>query len=373
MDFLISLIPTIIVLGILILIHEFGHFLACRCLGVRVEKFSIGFGPEILHWQGRETRYAISALPLGGFVKPAGETVSEVEGGEPQPGDYLAAPVWARMIIVCAGVIMNYLLAFVLFTVIFMIGRPVPGTTIGGFVDGYPAKTSGLQAWDRITTVNAAPVKTWMELTRFLETAPAGPLALGVERTDESGRVTQIPVTLEPAVEKVQDLFGESFEVRRLGITPHPESSEFEQYGFVQALRHAWVTEINLTFLTHKAIFYLILGKLSPKTLAGPIGIVSMAGDAVKLGLPYVMQLMATLSVSLAVINLLPVPALDGGHFFFLLIEGIRRKRLSLEFQERASQVGFVLLMALMVFVIYNDLVNLDVYGKVVQFFSGKS
>lgn len=372
MDFLFSLVPTIIVLGVLILIHEFGHFIACRCLGVRVEKFSIGFGPEIIHWQGRETRYAISLLPLGGFVKPAGESISEVPGGEPKPGDYLAAPVWARMIIVCAGVIMNYLLALVLFTLIFMIGRPVPGTTIGGFVEGYPAKTSGLQAWDRITTVNATPVTTWIELTRMLETAPAGPLALVVERT-ENGIATQVPVTIEPMVENVQDLFGASFQVRRLGITPHPEANEFERYGFLAALHHAWITEINLTIITHKAIFYLILGKLSPKTLAGPIGIVSMAGDAVKLGLPYVLQLTATLSVSLAVINLLPIPALDGGHFFFLLIEGIRRKRLSLEFQERASQVGFVLLMALMVFVIYNDLVNLDVYGKVVQFFSGKS
>src|SRR5687768_17402687 len=115
MHFLMSIIPAALVLGVLIIIHEFGHFIACRLTGVKVEKFSIGFGPEVLHWQGKETRYSISLLPLGGFVKPAGESISEVENAEPKPGDYLAAPLLSRIFIVVAGVIMNYLLAFVIF------------------------------------------------------------------------------------------------------------------------------------------------------------------------------------------------------------------------------------------------------------------
>ena len=124
-----------------------------------------------------------------------------------------------------------------------------------------------------------------------------------------------------------------------------------------------------MTAMTHKAIFYLIMGKLSIKTMSGPIGIISMTGDAARLGLPYVLQLAATLSISLAVINLLPIPALDGGHLLFLLIEGIRKKRVSLELQEKVTQVGFMLLLALMGFIIYNDLVNMDVFDKVKQLF----
>src|SRR3990167_8198153 len=137
MAFLNSLLPAAVVLGLLIIIHEFGHFLACRLTGVKVEKFSIGFGPEILHWQGRETRFSLSLLPLGGYVKPAGETVGELVDQEPKKGDYLAAPLLSRMVIVVAGVVMNYFLAFVLFSAIFFIGRPVPGTVVGCFIEGY--------------------------------------------------------------------------------------------------------------------------------------------------------------------------------------------------------------------------------------------
>jgi len=365
MSFLISIIPTLIVLGILILIHEFGHFIACRLTGVRVEKFSIGFGPEIFHWQGKETRYAISLFPLGGFVKPAGESVSEVDAEGPKPGDYLAAPIWARIVIVVAGVAMNYLLAYFLFVAIFVMGRPVPGTTIGGFVEGYPAKTSGLEVGDRIAQVNAQTVRTWNELTDAFQAAPGKDLSLVVERQNADQGRRQFPVQIAARIEMVKDIFGQSFEMKRLGITPHPEALEFESYGFGESIVKAWQTELFLTGMTYKALFYLILGKLSLKTMAGPIGIIAMTGTAAKLGLPYLLQLTANLSVSLAVINLLPIPALDGGHFLFLIIEAIRRKRVSLAFQERVTQVGFVLLMALMVLILYNDLVNINAFEKI--------
>lgn len=371
MNFLLSIIPTLIVLGILIIIHEFGHFIACRLCKVKVEKFSVGFGPEIIHWQGKETRYAISLFPLGGFVKPAGESVGELQDSAPRPGDYLAAPVLSRIIIVTAGVVMNYVLAFVIFVVIFMMGRPVPGTTIGGFVEGYPAAVSGLAEGDTILQINEKPVASWMDLTETLEALPDGPIALIVERKNELGQIAPVALSVVPQTEEVKDLFGEVHRVKRLGITPHPESRQFERYGFVKALGMSWQTEKYLTVMTHKAIFYLITGRLSVKSISGPIGIISMTGDAAKLGFPYLLQLTATLSVSLAVINLLPIPALDGGHLFFLLIEAIRRKQLSLVVQERATQVGFMLLMALMVFILYNDLVNLDVFAKIKGFFSG--
>jgi regulator of sigma E protease len=364
MHFLTSIIPALIVLGILIIIHEFGHFIACRLSKVKVEKFSIGFGPEILHWQGKETRYSISLLPLGGFVKPAGETIGEVEGPVPQPGDYLAAPLHSRIFIVVAGVLMNYLLAFVLFVWIFMMGRPIPGTIVGGFVDGYPAKESGMQIGDRIIKIHDQDVKTWKELTETLEAAPEIELNVVVQRKDE-----QVPLKLAPKVESIEDIFGKKHVVKRLGITPDPKASEYEKYSFVPALGEAWKTEWFLTSMTHKAIFYLIMGKLSVKTISGPIGIINMTGSAVQLGFPYLLQLTATLSVSLAVINLLPIPALDGGHFLFLMIEAITRRKVSLRVQEKATQVGFALLLTLMVFIIYNDLVNVDAFGKLGRLF----
>jgi regulator of sigma E protease len=173
-----------------------------------------------------------------------------------------------------------------------------------------------------------------------------------------------LPLEIVPRVEELKDPFGATHEVRRLGITPHPEASQFERFGPLESVGLALGTTVALTVTTHKAIFYLIMGKLSLKAISGPIGIISLAGDAVELGLPYVLQLTATLSVSLAVINLLPFPALDGGHLLFLLIEAVRRRRVSLAVQERATQVGFIVLMALMAFIIYNDLVNLDVFGR---------
>lgn len=365
MNFLVSLIPTLFVLGILIIIHEFGHFIVCRLVGVKVEKFSIGFGPEIFRLQGKETQYVISLFPLGGFVKPAGESLSEIQSPSgPRPGDYLAAPLPARIAIVTAGVLMNYVLAYVLFIAVFMIGRPVPGTVIGNFVKGYPAEQSELRLGDRIAVVQGEEVRTWFDMLAALDKAPAGPIILGIER---EGEVLNVPFT--PKAEKVKDIFGKEHEMKRLGIQPHPEAVEFERYGFLEAALHALETEVQLTLMTYKAIFYLLSGKISMKAMSGPIGIIAMTGDAARMGLPYVLHLTATLSVSLAVFNLFPFPALDGGHLLFLLIEGVRRKSVSLEVQERAAQVGFVLLLALMGFIIYNDLVNLNIFDKVKQLF----
>ncbi|MFA6600825.1 MAG: RIP metalloprotease RseP [Candidatus Omnitrophota bacterium] len=359
MTFLTSLVPALVVLGFLIIVHEFGHFLACRLNHIKVDKFSIGFGPEIFHWQGRETRYAISLLPLGGFVKPAGEIVSELEGGSPKAGDYLGATVWARMIVVVAGVAMNYLFAYVLFAALFLSGRPVAGTVIGGFVEGYPAAVSGLAAGDRIVAVDASAVRTWKDLTDALDGSSGGGVRLTVAR---AGREIGMDVAVRE--ENVQDVFGHPAKVRRIGIVPNPEAVEFERHGLPGALRAAWESTADLTVMTHKAIYYLILGKLSVKNISGPIGIINMTGAAAHLGLPYVLQLMAILSISLAVINLLPVPALDGGHFLFLLVEAVTRRRVSLKVQEWLTQAGFILLLMLMAFILYNDLVNIKIFEK---------
>jgi len=360
MNFLFDLIPTLIVLGLLILVHEFGHFLACRFSKVLVEKFSIGFGPEILHFQGKETRYAISLFPFGGFVKPSGESLSEIEGEKPRPGDYLAASVGKRIFIVVAGVLMNYLLSFVLFVAIFLVGRPVPLAQVGGFVEGYPAESSGLQKGDRIVTLNGVSVHSWEDLTEALSQAATRTAELGIIRKNKVSSV-RTPIRIE----SIKDVFGKVHEVTRLGILPDREAFETERLSFFPAFKEAFLTEWHLTAMTYKALFYLAIGRVSFKSISGPIGIMAMTGQAAKMGLVYLLHLTAVLGISLAVINLMPIPALDGGHFAFLLIEAVQRRRVSLEFQERATQVGFALLMLLMVLVLFNDLVNLNVVERV--------
>lgn len=365
-QFLIQIIPTAIILGVLIFVHELGHFLACRFAGVGVEKFSIGFGPELLSWQGKETRYSLSLIPFGGFVKPSGETQEEIKarGRKVKSGDFLAASIGNRFLILVAGVVMNFLFAYILFVSVMLIGRPMLSATIGGFIAGYPAEKSDLKAGDQVTHVNGAPVSNWQELTLQILRGKGVQLEFSVKRNESSKTIVVIP-----QFEEGKDIFGQLKQVPRIGIQP---SEEFviERYGLIDALKKAAEFEWHLTALTYEALGRLVTGQLSLKTISGPIGIVSMAGSAAKMGLIALLQFAAVLSVSLGVINSLPIPALDGGHLFFLAIEAVRRKQLSLAVQERMTQVGFYFLMALMVFVVFNDLVNIGLLTKLKSLFS---
>jgi regulator of sigma E protease len=362
---MLSWIPGLILFGVLIAIHELGHFLACRLMRVKVDKFSIGFGPEILKIKGKETVYTIGALPLGGFVKPAGEQISEVEGGTPRPGDYLAASVGARIFIVCAGVLMNYLLAFVLLAVFFAVPHQIPANVIGKIQPDSPAAAAGLLPGDRIVSMNGIPVKTFTEIKDQIVSSETPELKIQIER---AGGLQE--VELAPRVVERRDIFGKAASERMVGFMPDSAVTVREQYGLGEALGRALIFEWNYTVLTHKAIFYLLTGQMSPKSLAGPVGIVKMSGEAAKQGWTQLLFLAAILSIGLAVFNLLPFPALDGGHLVFLLIEAFRKKPVSLRVQERAATAGFILLMGLMVVVFYNDLVNLSVFEKVKGFFS---
>lgn len=368
-DLFISLLPALIVFGILIIAHEWGHFIACRLSGVRVEKFSIGFGPEIFHWQSGGTRFSVSLLPLGGFVSMAGEEASKMGQEGPKPGDYLAAPVLSRIFIVISGVIMNYVLAFFVFWAVFMIGYPVPGAVVGGFVKGYPAETSFLKINDKILKVNQQAVSNWQDVLLRLDQAQDEMIRFDVERPQAGGPPELLTIQLKPKIDEGKDVFGQSFRVKRVGMTPNPKVSVQERYAPLPALVHAWEAEVFHTVLTHKAIFYLVTGRLSAKNLMGPIGIIQVSDQAAKAGLVTLLQLLAVLSVSLAVINLLPFPALDGGHLVFLLLEWITRRRISPVVQERITTAGFTLLMVLMVFVLYNDMVNLQILNKIQKAF----
>src|SRR3989338_6249032 len=339
-EFIIHIIPTVLILGVLIFIHELGHFLACRFAGVGVEKFSIGFGPELLTWKGKETRYAISLIPLGGFVKPKGETDEEIkERGTSDPHDFLVASKWNRFLILIACVAMNFIFAYVLFVSVMVVGRPVLSPKIGGFIEGYPAQTSGFQVGDQVTHLNGTQVTNWQDLTLQILQGQGEPLHFSVLRNGVSQTIQVVP-----QVEEGHDIFGKSRRVPRIGIKPTEEFT-IERYGLGEALIKSAQFELRLTALTYEALWHLVTGRLSLRSISGPIGIVSMAGSAAKMGVVALLQFTAILSVSLAVINLLPIPALDGGHLFFLILEVIRRKQVSLALQERVTQIGFYFFM----------------------------
>ena len=360
-----QLIPTLLILGFLIFVHELGHFLVCKWSGVVVEKFSIGFGPEIIRWRRRGTDYAISIIPLGGFVKPRGESFSEVQGGSLSKGDFLAASRLQRLGILVAGVAMNYLFAFLLLIPVFHFGFPVLKSKIGGFVNGYPAESSGLRTGDAVVAVNGQPVSNWQEMTLAIFDNQKPNLALQVRRNDQV-----LNIVIAPKTDSASDALGEKRQISRIGITP---SNEYDvvSYPFLASIQKAFVSTVSTAALTYKAIWRLVTGRLSVKTLSGPIGIMAMAGAASKMGLIPLLQLTSMISISLAVVNLLPIPALDGGHILFLLNGWIRRKELSHQIQERVTQVGFACLMVLMVFVIYNDLINIGAFTKIKSFFGG--
>jgi regulator of sigma E protease len=358
MGFILGMLPALIVLGILIFIHEFGHFLACRMTGVKVDKFSIGFGPEIVKIQGPETRYAISLIPLGGFVKPSGETAEEVGPEGLKPYDFMAKGTGVRFFIAFAGILMNFLLAYALFAGVYMIGKPVLKSMIGGFVEGYPAQGSGLAAGDEVLAVNGAEVRNWKELTDRINGLGGEKVSLAVSRAGE-----RLNVDIAPKIEEVRDVFGKAHRLARIGILP-PEEFTVEKYPPVRACAEAGRTLFSFSATTFKAIGYLATGRLSLKAVSGPIGIFSITNKTAKMGMVHILQLTAFLSASLAVFNVLPFPPLDGGMLLFITLEAVRRKRVSPKFQDAVTRAGFVILIALMVVVMVNDIANLEIVGK---------
>ncbi len=422
-----TLIYFLIVIGILVFVHEFGHFIMAKRAGVRIEKFSLGMGPKIIGYKKGDTEYVLSALPLGGYVKMAGENPDEVPTGAAD--EFQSKTVWQRVKIAATGPLTNIILAFLIMPLVFMVGTYTEGPAKVGYVEpGSPAERAGFMAGDVIEKINGRSITDWTKALSLIAVNPDTDVSIVVDRKGEKKMLTLRPVTATelkigmsgllpdmPAeigklksgfpAEKagvavndkilavdgktiyhwnqfstiVRDSRGKSLTINlerggkriEINVTPIEDGGRyvigvepvfhlvFKKYGFLEAVQLGFdktLESIDLTFITLKK---LVTFGLSIKTLGGPVMIAQMSGQAAAAGLSSFLSLLAMISISLGILNLMPIPVLDGGLILFLVIEAIRKKPVSRRVMEVAQSIGAGLLITLIAVVSYNDIMRM--------------
>ncbi len=363
----INIISVIVLLGVLIFAHELGHFLMAKRAGVGVLKFSLGFGPRILGKKIGETEYLLSLIPLGGYVKLLGESPGEELTEEDQKRSFQAQKVWKRIAIVAAGPVFNVLLAIMIFTVVNITGLPALTAEVGMTHPDSAAMESGIEAGDRITAIGGKTVTKWDEISEIVSKSNGMPLLITLQRNGSS-----LDIKVTPKAMKTRNLFGEEVESYKIGISPTSHTVVQRRNplsAFGEGIRQTWV----ISKLTVISIVKMFQGVVSPKTMGGPILIAQIAGAQVKEGVVPFLLFMALLSINLAILNLLPIPVLDGGHLLFYGIEALTGREVNLRWREIAQQVGFALLILLMIFVFMMDIdrLNIKFIDDLIRTFTG--
>jgi regulator of sigma E protease len=346
-----SIAAAIIGLGLLIVFHEFGHFLLAKLSGVGVLTFSVGFGPKLWVKKKGETEYAISAFPLGGYVKMVGEDPDEEVQQADIEKSFAHKSLLKRIAIVVAGPGFNLLLAVFLFMVVFTFyGVPVMSTQVSGVEKGSPAERAGIAKGDRILAIDGDAVKEWEELSKKIKGSGGRALNLQIRRGEETKNIT-----VQPTQKEGRNIFGERKDDWIIGIG---SQVSIEKGNPGLAVVKAVYQTYDYAKLTLMAFYKMLLGDVSPRNIGGPILIAQMAGQQAQEGLGSFLAFLAVLSINLGVLNLLPVPVLDGGHLLFFLVEAVIRKPVAVRYREVAQQVGICLLALLMVYAFYNDIVR---------------
>jgi regulator of sigma E protease len=355
-----GVVSFILVLGVLIFFHELGHFLVARWAGVGVLKFSLGFGPKLWSWKGEETEYMVCAVPLGGYVKMLGEEDGEEVPEEDKARSFEAQSLSRRTAIVAAGPIANFLLAYGIFTVVLAMGLPlyVPQfdslmPVVDSVLEDSPAERGGLQPGDKIVAIDGARIDTWHEMTEIIIESPERELAVEVER---AGGLVSLIVTPRSVEAESQD--GEPIIIGQIGITKDPGDVVIESASPVHAIVDGAVATWRWAELMVIGIVKIFQGELSAKNIGGPILIADMSAQAASQGFLNIVLFVALISINLGIVNLLPVPVLDGGHLMFFAIEGIRGRPVEERGREIAHQIGLFLLLSLMTFAFYNDIMR---------------
>jgi regulator of sigma E protease len=338
-----SIILTIIVLSVLILVHEWGHFMAARRVGIPVYEFSLGFGYRLLHYKKNGVVYSLRMFPIGGFVQMAGEQPDDMDN----PEGYNNRTPLEKIRVAFAGPFMNFVLAVLIFIYSYaFIGVPtsVKEVIIGGLIAGEPAAEAGLKQDDRILSVDGKEVKSWSEFTAIIQKSNNKPLELKIDR---KGQIIYKTVTPRKSEQSSTPKIGAYNKVI------------YEKQGVLTSVKLGFVRTYDFTVLMVQSLGMLFSGAASASDLAGPVGITVMVGEAAQGGMLYLLAFMAFLSINLGVLNLLPIPALDGSRIMFAVIEAVRRKPIAPEKEGFIHWIGFMFLMLLIVLVTYNDIVRL--------------
>jgi regulator of sigma E protease len=315
----------------------------------------LGFGPVLWGFTRGETNYRLSALPLGGYVRMVGEAPGEEVETQELERSFNHKPAGKRLLIVAAGPLFNLLFALLLFYLLLALaGLPQMSTVVGGVMPGQPAAAAGLEEGDIIRAVDGQPVSLWPQMVEYVRQSQGRPLNLKVER---QGR--EIEFTITPLLTRDKNEFGEEVDVYRVGIMATSHNVYVRELSLLEAAPLAWQKTWEAGSLIFTFVVKLITGGASMESVGGPIKIVQITGQAAQYGLTALCSLAALLSVNLAVLNLLPIPALDGGHLLFFSLEALTRRTPSLKFRERAQQLGALLLILLMLLVFYNDIASL--------------
>ncbi|MBN1841332.1 MAG: RIP metalloprotease RseP [Deltaproteobacteria bacterium] len=346
-----NIVSLIIVLGVLIFAHEFGHFIVAKVLGVGVEKFSLGFGPRIFGKKIGMTDYRISAIPLGGYVKMVGEAPDSELDESMIALSFSHKSVLKRSLIVLAGPAFNFFLSVAIFFGFFEIsGLPIMQPEVGSVQEGMPAYVAGVQAGDRIVAVDGEPVTQWDEMAEIITQRGGSTLEFELLRDE-----TIISLRITPKQISSQNVFGEKIDKYVIGITASGEFT-IERLNPIEAVVEGVLQTWQIAKLTVLSVGKILAGTLSAKTIGGPIMIAQLAGEHAKAGMANFIFFIALLSVNLGILNLLPIPVLDGGHLMFFFIEAVTRKPVNLKMREVAQQIGIFVIILLMVFVFYNDI-----------------
>ena len=371
------IVPFLFVLTIVVFFHELGHFYAARRCGVRVEVFSVGFGRAIVSWHDKHgTEWKIGWLPLGGYVKffgdeneasaPDAEKLKELP--DDARGDTLFfKPLWQRAIVVAAGPVANFILAIIIFASLYtLLGQRITDPVIGTVVENSAAERAGMKAGDLITAIDGDEIATFSQVRRLVTVSAGVPLVFSVER----GGVDLLLRATPDRVLEV-DRFGNEYHVGRLGVSVNADENTIrhERYNPITAL---WMGVEESYFIIEQTFVVLgriIMGRESAESLGGPIRIAQLSGQTATLGFVALINLTAVLSVSIGLINLFPIPMLDGGHLAFYAYEAVFGKPMSERAQEIGMRMGLSMVMILFIFVTWNDLARLDVFGRVVSFF----
>lgn len=378
--------PFLLVISILVFVHEWGHYIVARKCGVRVEKFSIGFGPEIFGRTDKSgTRWKFSLIPLGGYVQMFGDTdpASSQHDDEIRNEDgemrkmteaevkeaFFSQALWKRSAVVFAGPAINYIFAIIVLTGLYMVhGQPYTPPIAATLVEKSPAEMAGIEPDDKVVSINGTGVDRFEDIVQAVSVNLDNPMQLTVVRANGEGTWDEknpITLTMTPDVVQIEDNFGFNHEVGRIGMISPPGKMGLEKHGvfsgFVAATGETW----RLTALTLKGIWQMISGTRNAEELGGILRMGAYAGEFAQAGLISLITFTALLSINLGLINLFPIPLLDGGHLAFYAIEAVKGKPLAPRTQEYALRTGLVMVLGLMFFATWNDLVQLNVINYI--------